>query len=109
MTARVIDGTAVAKRVREDVAKGVEQLVTAGGTAPGLATVLIGDDPASEVYVSNKRRLSVGAGMQDLHRHLPGDVDQASAAALVDELAAVRPSPGSCCSSRPPGTWTPMR
>ena len=88
MTARMIDGTAVARQVREDVAKGVEQLVAAGGTAPGLATVLIGDDPASEVYVRNKRRLCVAAGMQDLHRPLPGDVDQASAAALIDELAA---------------------
>jgi methylenetetrahydrofolate dehydrogenase (NADP+) / methenyltetrahydrofolate cyclohydrolase len=88
MTAQVIDGTGVARRVREDVAKGVEQLVAAGGTAPGLATVLIGDDPASEVYVRNKRKLSTAAGMQDLHRHLPGDVDQATAAALIDELAA---------------------
>lgn len=88
MTAQLIDGTAVARRVREDVAKGVEQLVAAGGTAPGLATVLIGDDPASEVYVRNKRKLSVAAGMQDLHRHLPGDVDQETAAALIDELAA---------------------
>jgi methylenetetrahydrofolate dehydrogenase (NADP+) / methenyltetrahydrofolate cyclohydrolase len=88
VTARVIDGTAVARRVREDVARGVEKLMAGGGVAPGLATVLIGDDPASEVYVRNKRRLSVEAGMQDLHRHLPGDVDQASAAALVDELAA---------------------
>ena len=88
MTARLIDGTAVARRVREDVARGVEKLLAAGGVAPGLATVLIGDDPASEVYVRNKRRLCVEAGMQDLHRHLPGDVDQATAAALVDELAA---------------------
>jgi methylenetetrahydrofolate dehydrogenase (NADP+) / methenyltetrahydrofolate cyclohydrolase len=88
VTARSIDGTAVARRVREDVARGVEKLVAAGGVAPGLATVLVGDDPASEVYVRNKRRLSVEAGMQDLHRHLPGDVDQATAAALVDELAA---------------------
>jgi methylenetetrahydrofolate dehydrogenase (NADP+)/methenyltetrahydrofolate cyclohydrolase len=88
VTARLIDGTAVARRVREDVARGVEKLVAAGGVAPGLATVLIGDDPASEVYVRNKRRLSVEAGMQDLHRHLPGDVDQATAAALIDELAA---------------------
>jgi methylenetetrahydrofolate dehydrogenase (NADP+)/methenyltetrahydrofolate cyclohydrolase len=88
VTARLIDGTAVARRVREDVARGVEKLVAAGGVAPGLATVLIGDDPASEVYVRNKRRLSVEAGMQDLHRHLPGDVDQEAAAALVDELAA---------------------
>jgi methylenetetrahydrofolate dehydrogenase (NADP+) / methenyltetrahydrofolate cyclohydrolase len=88
VTARSIDGMAVARRVREDVARGVEKLVAAGGVAPGLATVLVGDDPASEVYVRNKRRLSVEAGMQDLHRHLPGDVDQATAAALVDELAA---------------------
>ncbi len=88
MTARLIDGKAVARKVREDVARGVEKLLAAGGTAPGLATVLIGDDPASEVYVRNKRRQSVEAGMQDLHRHLPGDVDQATAAALVDELAA---------------------
>jgi methylenetetrahydrofolate dehydrogenase (NADP+)/methenyltetrahydrofolate cyclohydrolase len=88
VTARLIDGTAVARRVRGDVARGVEKLLAAGGVAPGLATVLIGDDPASEVYVRNKRRLSVEAGMQDLHRHLPGDVDQESAAALVDELAA---------------------
>ena len=88
MTARVIDGAAVARRVREDVARGVEKLLAAGGTAPGLATVLIGDDPASEVYIRNKRRLSTEAGMQDLHRHLPGDVDQATAAALIDDLAA---------------------
>ena len=88
MTARLIDGTAVARKVREDVARGVEKLLADGGVAPGLATVLIGDDPASEVYVRNKRRLCVEAGMQDLHRHLPGDVDQATAAALVDELAA---------------------
>jgi methylenetetrahydrofolate dehydrogenase (NADP+)/methenyltetrahydrofolate cyclohydrolase len=88
MTARLIDGKAVARRVREDVARGVKELVAEGGTAPGLATVLVGDDPASEVYVRNKRRLSVEAGMQDLHRHLPGDVDQETAAALIDELAA---------------------
>jgi methylenetetrahydrofolate dehydrogenase (NADP+)/methenyltetrahydrofolate cyclohydrolase len=88
VTARVIDGTAVARRVREEVTRGVEKLVADGGVAPGLATVLIGDDPASEVYIRNKRRLCVEAGMQDLHRHLPGDVDQDSAAALIDELAA---------------------
>ena len=87
MTARVIDGTAVARRVREDVGRGVEKLLAEGGTAPGLATVLIGEDPASEVYVRNKRRLCVAAGMQDLHRHLPGDVEQEAVAALLDELA----------------------
>ncbi|MCA0145321.1 bifunctional methylenetetrahydrofolate dehydrogenase/methenyltetrahydrofolate cyclohydrolase FolD [Blastococcus sp. LR1] len=88
MTARVIDGKAVAREVRDEVASGVQRLLAAGGTAPGLATVLVGDDPASEVYVRNKRRLSVEAGMVDLHRHLPGDVDQATLEALLDELAA---------------------
>src|SRR3712207_4930813 len=88
MTARVIDGTAVARKVRADVARGVEKLVAAGGTAPGLATVLVGEDPASEVYVRNKRRLSVEAGMTDHHRLLPADVGQAEAEALLDELAA---------------------
>jgi methylenetetrahydrofolate dehydrogenase (NADP+)/methenyltetrahydrofolate cyclohydrolase len=88
VTARLIDGAAVARRVRTDVARGVEKLVADGGVPPGLATVLIGEDPASEVYVRNKRRLCVETGMRDLHRHLPGDVDQASAAALIDDLAA---------------------
>jgi len=88
MTAQVIDGTAVARRVRLDVAAGVARLVAGGGSAPGLATVLIGEDPASQVYVRNKRKLCVEAGMADLHQHLPGDVDQESAAALIDQLAA---------------------
>jgi methylenetetrahydrofolate dehydrogenase (NADP+)/methenyltetrahydrofolate cyclohydrolase len=88
MTAQLIDGTAVARNVREGVAKGVAELAAAGGPAPGLATVLIGDDPASEVYVRNKRRACVAAGMRDLHRHLPADVTQREAAALLDELAA---------------------
>jgi methylenetetrahydrofolate dehydrogenase (NADP+)/methenyltetrahydrofolate cyclohydrolase len=88
MNAQVIDGKAAARQVREDVAKGVAELVAAGGPTPGLATVLIGDDPASEVYVRNKRRACVAAGMRDLHRHLPADVTQEAAARLVDELAA---------------------
>lgn len=87
MTARMIDGTAVARQVREQVAEGVEKHVAGGGLAPGLATMLIGDDPASEVYVRNKRRLCMAAGMRDLHRHLPGDVEQAEAAAMIDALA----------------------
>ena len=110
MTARLIDGTAVARKVREDVARGVEKLLADGGVAPGLATVLIGDDPASEVYVRNKRRLSVEAGMQDLHRHLPGDVDQATTAAPSStNWPPTRRCPASCCSCPPRSTWTPTR
>ncbi|MER6936201.1 bifunctional methylenetetrahydrofolate dehydrogenase/methenyltetrahydrofolate cyclohydrolase FolD [Nocardioides sp. NPDC127514] len=82
MTARIIDGKKIAAEVRERVAAEVATL----SRAPGLATVLVGDDPASEVYVSNKRRLCAAAGMRDLHRHLPADVSQAEVEALVDQL-----------------------
>jgi methylenetetrahydrofolate dehydrogenase (NADP+)/methenyltetrahydrofolate cyclohydrolase len=88
MTAQIIDGTAVAHQIREEVAKGVAELEAISRPAPGLATVLIGDDPASEVYVRNKRRACVTAGMRDLHRHLPAGATQGEAAALLDELAA---------------------
>ncbi|MFJ4820483.1 bifunctional methylenetetrahydrofolate dehydrogenase/methenyltetrahydrofolate cyclohydrolase FolD [Streptomyces sp. NPDC088801] len=88
MTAQLIDGATVARQVRSDVASGVAALVDAGGNAPGLATVLIGDDPASEVYVRSKRRACTAVGMTDLHRHLPAETTQDDAAALIDELAA---------------------
>jgi methylenetetrahydrofolate dehydrogenase (NADP+)/methenyltetrahydrofolate cyclohydrolase len=88
MSAQLIDGKAVARQVRDNVAKSVAELVTAGGPHPGLGTLLIGDDPASEAYVRNKRRACVAAGMRDLHRHLPVDATQPEAEALIDELAA---------------------
>lgn len=84
MSARLVDGAAVARRVREEVARDVASLPE----PPGLATVLIGDDPASAIYVRSKRRRCVEAGIRELHRHLSGDVTQARAAAVVDELAA---------------------
>jgi methylenetetrahydrofolate dehydrogenase (NADP+)/methenyltetrahydrofolate cyclohydrolase len=84
MNALVIDGKAVAAGVRARVAQEVATLPT----PPGLATVLIGDDPASAIYVRNKRRQCAEAGMRDLHRHLPGEITQDAAAAVVDELAS---------------------
>jgi methylenetetrahydrofolate dehydrogenase (NADP+)/methenyltetrahydrofolate cyclohydrolase len=56
--------------------------------APGLATILVGDDPASAVYVASKRRAVTQAGMRDLHQSLPGDARQDQVAAVIDELAA---------------------
>ncbi|MDX6566953.1 MAG: methylenetetrahydrofolate dehydrogenase / methenyltetrahydrofolate cyclohydrolase, partial [Gaiellales bacterium] len=56
MTAAIIDGAAVSSRVREEVAAGVADLVARGGPVPGLATVLVGSDPASQVYVRNKNQ-----------------------------------------------------
>jgi methylenetetrahydrofolate dehydrogenase (NADP+) / methenyltetrahydrofolate cyclohydrolase len=84
MTATLIDGRAVAARVRKEVARDVAALPA----PPGLATIIIGDDPASTIYVRNKRRQCVEAGMRDLHRPLPGDISQAHATAVIDELAA---------------------
>ena len=87
MTAQLMDGKAQARRVRDEVAAGTAEFTEQTGTVPGLATVLIGHDPASEVYIRNKRRACVEAGMRDLHRQLPEDVSQTEAADLVDALA----------------------
>jgi methylenetetrahydrofolate dehydrogenase (NADP+)/methenyltetrahydrofolate cyclohydrolase len=84
----LIDGKMVAARVRERVAREVAELVASHGRAPGLATILVGDDPASAVYVANKRRLAVEAGIADHHRHLPAEADEKQVAALIDEFGA---------------------
>jgi methylenetetrahydrofolate dehydrogenase (NADP+) / methenyltetrahydrofolate cyclohydrolase len=73
MSARIIDGKAIAARVRADVARDVEGLGGERGRAPGLATVLVGDDPASAVYVAGKQRASVEVGIVPFDRRLPAD------------------------------------
>jgi methylenetetrahydrofolate dehydrogenase (NADP+)/methenyltetrahydrofolate cyclohydrolase len=89
MSARVIDGKAVAARVRERVAAGVRDLAEQDeGRIPGLATVLAGDDPASEVYVSNKRRLTAEVGMRSIHHGLDPDAPPEELLALVERLSA---------------------
>ena len=84
MPATVIDGKVLAARLREEVAAQVASMEE----PPGLATLLVGDDPASEIYVRNKRRLCTQVGMRDLHRHLRADVGQAELAAIITELNA---------------------
>ncbi len=85
MTAIIIDGRAVSARVREEVARDVRRLVEAGRPAPGLATILVGDDPASAIYVANKRKACAEAGIADHHRHLPADSTYEDVAAVLDE------------------------
>lgn len=87
-SATLIDGKAIAQSVREEVARGVAELTAQTGVVPGLATVLVGDDPASAVYVANKRRACAQAGIADLHRHLPATATAAEVTALVEELNA---------------------
>lgn len=88
MTAHIIDGKALAKKIREELRADVESFKRSTGGPIGLATVLVGDDPASEVYVGSKRKLSKEAGIEDLHRRLPMDATQEQVAAALDELAA---------------------
>ncbi len=87
MTAQIIDGKAVAAEVRSQVAADVAAWVASGNRQPGLATVLVGDDPASAVYVANKRRACVEVGIADLHRYLPADSSQETVAELILMLA----------------------
>jgi methylenetetrahydrofolate dehydrogenase (NADP+)/methenyltetrahydrofolate cyclohydrolase len=84
MAARIIDGKAVAARVRERVKAEVAELPS----APGLATVLVGDDPASHVYVRMKREDSAEVGIESFHHEPGGDVSQADLLALVESLSA---------------------
>jgi methylenetetrahydrofolate dehydrogenase (NADP+)/methenyltetrahydrofolate cyclohydrolase len=84
-TARLIDGTALARAVRERVAGEVAALA-ARGVVPGLSVVLVGDDPASAVYVRSKERASVEAGMRGETIRLPAATTQAELLAVIDRL-----------------------
>jgi 5,10-methylene-tetrahydrofolate dehydrogenase/methenyl tetrahydrofolate cyclohydrolase len=86
MTANIIDGKAIAKEVREAVAAEVAALVAAGHPAPGLATVLVGEDPASEVYVGMKQRMCKRLGMESYSYTLPAEASQEEVENLVREL-----------------------
>ena len=88
MATRVVDGAAVARRVRDAVAEQVRAAWPDPGRAPALATVLVGDDPASAVYVAGKRKAVREAGLGDVHRALPATATQADVAATLDGLAA---------------------
>jgi methylenetetrahydrofolate dehydrogenase (NADP+) / methenyltetrahydrofolate cyclohydrolase len=88
MPAQLIDGKAIAATVRAEVARDVESWRTGSGRTPGLATVLVGDDPASAVYVGNKIRACEEAGIRSIHHHLPADAPQADVERVLAELAA---------------------
>ncbi|MBF8224353.1 MULTISPECIES: bifunctional methylenetetrahydrofolate dehydrogenase/methenyltetrahydrofolate cyclohydrolase FolD [Halomonadaceae] len=88
MTAQPIDGKAIAAHVRQQVARQVEARRQAGERIPGLAVILVGEDPASAVYVRNKHRACEEAGLLSLRHELPADTSQADLEALVDRLNA---------------------
>jgi methylenetetrahydrofolate dehydrogenase (NADP+)/methenyltetrahydrofolate cyclohydrolase len=84
--ARIIDGKAIAAEVRERVAAEVRLFASDRWRTPGLATILIGDDPASAVYVAAKRKACAEAGIQSVHHHLPADVARGHVLELIDRL-----------------------
>ncbi|GHH18068.1 bifunctional protein FolD [Sphingomonas glacialis] len=88
MTAALIDGKAFAAGLRERVAQRVARFVEQAGRAPGLAVVLVGDDPASAVYVRSKGKATTAAGMAGIEHRLPADVPQQALLDLVDALNA---------------------
>lgn len=87
MTAVVLDGKAAAAEIRAELTERVAALKEKGVT-PGIATVLVGADPASQLYVGMKHRQSEAIGMNSIQRELPADATQADVEALIDELNA---------------------
>jgi methylenetetrahydrofolate dehydrogenase (NADP+)/methenyltetrahydrofolate cyclohydrolase len=87
-SATIIDGKAHAAALRQRVAEGVAIFTAATGRQPGLAVVLVGEDPASAVYVRSKGKATTAAGMNSIEHRLPVDIDQTGLLELVAELNA---------------------
>jgi methylenetetrahydrofolate dehydrogenase (NADP+)/methenyltetrahydrofolate cyclohydrolase len=88
MPAQLIDGKSVAQQVRDRVRAAVAERVAAGKRAPALATLLVGADPASEVYVRNKRRACEEVGIRSVPRHFGDDISQDALLAEIDRCNA---------------------
>jgi methylenetetrahydrofolate dehydrogenase (NADP+)/methenyltetrahydrofolate cyclohydrolase len=86
MTARIIDGKLIAAELRARVAGEVARIKAANGLTPGLAVVLVGSDPASQIYVRNKHKQTQDAGMASFQHLLPEDVAQVDLLALIGQL-----------------------
>lgn len=83
---RIIDGKTFAANLRADIAKRVEKLKAEKNITPGLAVVLVGNDPASEVYVRNKGKQTIEAGMESFEFHLPAETSEEELLKKIDEL-----------------------
>jgi len=88
MPATVIDGRAVAARVRADVGEGVAEFTSEHGRPPGLATLLVGDDPGSAIYVANKQKATAEVGMRGFDHRLAADATREQVVDLIQQLNA---------------------
>jgi methylenetetrahydrofolate dehydrogenase (NADP+) / methenyltetrahydrofolate cyclohydrolase len=86
MTAKIIDGNAVARTIRDDCRQRVQRIVAQSGTPPGLAVILVGSDPASKIYVKNKIRACADVGIRSFRFDYPADVKQDAVVAKIAEL-----------------------
>ena len=86
MSAKVIDGKAFAAKLRASIEAETARLKSVHGITPGLATVLVGNDPASEVYIRNKNKIAEAIGFKSVHHHLPESASEAEVLAQVKAL-----------------------
>ena len=88
MTAKIIDGKGIAADLRGKVADAVHRLTRDRGIVPGLAVVLVGNNPASESYVASKMKMTVGSGMRSFDHRLPKETSEAELLGLIARLNA---------------------
>lgn len=88
MTAQILDGKMIAADIRQDIKAQVDAILSAGGRAPGLAVVLVGANPASQVYVRNKRKACAEVGFRSELHELPATTSQTELTDLIDRLNA---------------------
>jgi methylenetetrahydrofolate dehydrogenase (NADP+)/methenyltetrahydrofolate cyclohydrolase len=86
MTAKIIDGNAIARKIRDECRLRVQRIVAQSGAAPGLAVILVGSDPASRIYVKNKIRACADAGIRSFRFDYPADVKQDEVVGKIAEL-----------------------
>ncbi|MFC2122876.1 bifunctional 5,10-methylenetetrahydrofolate dehydrogenase/5,10-methenyltetrahydrofolate cyclohydrolase [Bacteroidota bacterium] len=86
MTAQIISGTEIAKQIREEMKQEVAELKEKHNVVPGLVTVLVGEDPASQVYVGQKEKTSAALGLYSERHDLPADTSEADLLTLIDKL-----------------------
>ncbi len=88
MSARILDGKTIASNLLQDIKRQVDARIAAGKPVPGLAVILIGGDPASSIYVRNKRKACETAGVRSISHDLPASTTQEELMALIDQLNA---------------------
>ncbi len=109
MTAELLDGKRIAGEIRAEVTDRVRQFVGSGGPTPCLTAVLVGEDPASQVYVRNKSRACEKAGIDGRTMRLPADTSQQALVDTVQRLNDDPSGPRDSGSTAPAQRWQPRR